>query len=234
MKKWNGILGALALVLIGYGTIAAAERQIGVRYRPETVSDMIRIGDKGFALMSAKWSSPTIPVCWEPGSPGGVEREWVKQAVRLSWEAHSRLRFVGWAECAPKAVGLRVVVRDAPGEYPRTEKLGQHLNSIPNGMTLNFTFRHWGQDCAASEEARKKCIVSIAVHEFGHAVAFAHEQNSHETPGECALKRQGPDGDTPLTPWDLESVMNYCNPTYLNNGMLSKNDIISVVKIYGA
>jgi hypothetical protein len=79
---------------------------------------------------------------------------------------------------------------------------------------------------------RESCIRSIAVHEFGHAIGFAHEQNRNDTPGECAEKPQGPNGDVMLTPWDLHSVMNYCNPVYNNNGVLSDDDIISVNKIY--
>jgi hypothetical protein len=36
-----------------------------------------------------------------------------------------------------------------------------------------------------------------------------------------------------LTPYDPESVMNYCNPVYNNDGRLSLRDIQSVQLKYG-
>ena len=34
-------------------------------------------------------------------------------------------------------------------------------------------------------------------------------------------------------PWDLDSIMNYCNPTWNNAGLLSDIDIYMVMSIYG-
>jgi hypothetical protein len=70
------------------------------------------------------------------------------------------------------------------------------------------------------------------MHEFGHAIDFAHEQNRFDTPGECQKPKQGTDGDLLLTPYDHASVMNYCNKKYGNHGQLSQGDIESVQTIY--
>jgi hypothetical protein len=84
-----------------------------------------------------------------------------------------------------------------------------------------------------TKEQRRDCIYSIAVHEFGHAIGYAHEQNRFDAPGECQLLRQGTDGDLLLTPYDPQSVMNYCNRLYNNNGQLSENDRRALAAVYG-
>jgi hypothetical protein len=201
-------------------------------YDPNRVPGMARIENRGYVLRPNVWSNPNIPVCWDNPDPGNeIERGWVRQAVQASWEAHSRVRFFGWSRCGSQATGIRIRIAD---EGPHTLGLGIALNRKPAGMLLNFTFATWKRDCAETPAKRELCIRSIAVHEFGHALAFAHEQNRPDTPGECTQPRQGSRGDEMLTPWDLDSVMNYCNPVYANDGRLSEGDIASVRRVYGA
>lgn len=204
-------------------------------YQPAAISGMLQTANKGYFWSQGRWASPTIPVCWEPGAPTGPERAWVQDAVTRSWQAHSALRFVGWGNCAANAQGIRIAVRDlSANDGPHTQDLGKKINAVPGGMVLNFTFRTWSQDCAVNEVERESCIRSIGVHEFGHAIGFAHEHNRPDTPGECRKKPQGRSGDVMLTPWDARSVMNYCNKVYNNNGILSEGDIASVRQEYGA
>jgi hypothetical protein len=98
-----------------------------------------------------------------------------------------------------------------------------------DGIVLNFTFQNWSTDCQSTKES---CIRAIAVHEFGHALGFAHEQNRPDTPSWCN-DVEGQNGDTLVGSWDLDSVMNYCNPNWNGNGHLSMRDIAGLQKFYG-
>jgi hypothetical protein len=166
-----------------------------------------------------------IPVCWESS---GFEsaKNIVKTAISQSWQAHSGLRFIGWGLCQAGMAGIHIAIADSG---PRTLGLGSELDGIEHGMLLNFTFQNWGQACSTMKD---ECIASIAVHEFGHAIGFAHEQNRPDTPGECREPVQGKNGTLLLTPYDASSVMNYCNPVYNNNGRLSESDEFSVARLY--
>jgi Astacin (Peptidase family M12A) len=184
-----------------------------------------------YILMASKWPAPPVVyVCWEnPNATDAKEREWVAQAVTDSWQRASALQFKGWGSCAPKVEGVRVRIAD---DGPHVKALGRGLDNLADGMVLNFSFNNWSPVCKKDEAQRKLCIQSIAVHEFGHAIGFAHEQNRPDAPGECAMLAQGTSGDTPLTPYDPSSVMNYCNPVYNNNGKLSDLDAQAVRELY--
>jgi hypothetical protein len=178
-------------------------------------------------LQTARWDIRSIFVCWEnPSSAYAEPMAWTQDAVKRTWQAESSLTFLGWGECPQKSKGIRIQIDDSG---PQVKTLGRFLDQMPNGMVLNFTFQNWSKDCQLS---REHCIRAIAVHEFGHAIGFTHEQNRPHAPGECKGLRQGSDPDKLLTPYDPDSVMNYCNKKWANDGFLSKRDVEAVQTLY--
>jgi hypothetical protein len=157
------------------------------------------------------------------------ERVWLRQKVEAEFEEKTTLRFVGWNLCQSQTDGIRIGVSDKVGSVPHTKGLGRDLSGVSFGMVLNFTFKNWGRSCLSNV---RKCVESIGVHEFGHAVGLAHEQNRSDTPATCLSYKQGASGDQEVGSWDLQSIMNYCNPVYNNGGYLSKGDIRGIELLY--
>ncbi len=72
------------------------------------------------------------------------------------------------------------------------------------------------QDIADMWAIYKPCMQNMAAHEFGHLAGFSHEQQRKDVTPDCAARYpasapEAPtDEDTPLGPFDVESIMSYC------------------------
>jgi hypothetical protein len=187
------------------------------------------LDERANILISAIWPVRTIPVCWENATGNDEFRRIVEDAVTLTWQRYSALEFSNWGQCAVDTRGIRIRIAD---ENPRA-LLGKRIDGVRNGMVLNATFVNYSPICQ-NPAYYETCVRGIAIHEFGHALGFAHEQNRSDTPDTCTKPAQGPDGtETFGLPWDDHSVMNYCNPVWWNQGGISRLDAYVLQKLYG-
>jgi hypothetical protein len=181
----------------------------------------------------AVWTRAVISVCWLNHPEYSAERLWVREAIQRTWEEASGVQFTWWRDCSTsQAFDIPIYVDESgPRSY-----VGQHVIGHSPAMWLNFSFATWGKDC---QTRRESCIKAIAVHEFGHALGFQHEQLQADAPQACIdhLKQSG-EWETvdkkpvALTPYDANSVMNYCNSIWANNGNLSPNDIRAIKVLF--
>ncbi len=203
-RQVRGWLAGLLAGLLGLGALACSGEDAapGVAAKP-------LYAEQGTIL----WSGGQVPVCFA-NLPTSTEVQWLKSALKDSWSAAARVDFTYSSSCPfpGKTQYVRVTLGQDTGWAVGGVTSPAGVN--PAGVTDVQMGYCTTSDCTGAhfidyQEAFKQ----TAVHEMGHALGFAHEQERlpSSTP-ECPIDNgfRSPGGVQLTSYFDDNSIMNYC------------------------
>ncbi len=205
------------------------------------------------------WDDVNLSVCWTSAANENVtEKTWVRLAVEGAFEPFTNVEFTGWGSCNGGDADIKIAVDDqfypaaAVGTgagYDTGEDMRLNFyesNSDPRRRPVEEEAQCWPGSAQGSQPTtgdlgikywstnRQRCIESIAVHEFLHAVGVLHEQDSPVNNQPSCFATGYVPNTVAFGYFDMVSASSYCNPSYRGETLLSPLDVSGLVMLYGS
>ena len=209
----------LCLISTALSGVCMADASDDARLEVDEASSALTADSAAVWVLPFTDNTLSLSVCFEDADK--TNRTFIRNAVENTWPKVANIQFSGWDTCGTSTAAIRI--GDSPDRgWALT---GTQIANVPEGMLLPRLYPDLNY------------LAYAAVHEFGHALGFGHEQDRGDIPENCTmtlneddLHQGAPDLDLTLTP-DAASVMNYC-ASY--PAVLSAGDIAGVQRMYGS
>jgi hypothetical protein len=178
------------------------------------------------------WENPNSTALGSTASARAAYRDARRAALEQSYARFARIDFWGWDACQANDPGLHVYICTSTTDPVCAAQNGaSQANNPSTGISgypgLNGTTN--------GIRLQKDHGPSVAVHEFGHALGFYHEE---EIPGAatgtggCAQQYYPNANPVQYGDYDRDGIMSYCSPP-TTAPYLSTNDISSIQRAFG-
>jgi hypothetical protein len=256
----------MRLSSLGLAILWAAGCQAPSEERPQPTTDIITKDDLGndvevvrtalLGQVPSYWCStkdangctgtgpePSVNVCWVNPSNATISgtgytvtepelRAIARQAVERNWQRHAKVNFTNWSTCV-SGEDVRITINQTGG--PSANGVGRPASGA-RLVNLNLYFNDIPARCKSNRGQHDRCVMSDAIHEFGHVLGFWHEESRNDYTGASCGNGDPKQPVQYYGTYTTQSIMSYCSDGINGTRAFTEvmpNDIAAVQRAYG-